>query len=135
MLLFGMDPTGPLQGAATGSITNMPLTSPEFTDLALQGCAMDPIENSPSSCSDVEPNAAHSDAPVMSSEDRMGMQRFRTDYMAYFYCYDRQRYPVPPFEWGFTGGKVASDTKMTTTSDLEVVAIGVTGGAGTDRAS
>lgn len=84
----------------------------EFTDLVLQGCAMDPIENLVTSCINAEGNAAHYNAPAMSSGERTAMRGFRRDHITYFYCYDRKRYPVPPPECGTYRSKVGRHYKV-----------------------
>ncbi|KAG8076643.1 hypothetical protein GUJ93_ZPchr0006g40766 [Zizania palustris] len=69
-----------------------------FTDLALLGCRVDPIQM-PSSgsaeCTAVEDALLASDLAVMTLEKQQAMRRFREHNMVYSYCYDTLRYPVP----------------------------------------
>ncbi|KAK1301278.1 putative xyloglucan endotransglucosylase/hydrolase protein 27 [Acorus calamus] len=67
----------------------------EFSNLVLHGCAVDPIERSPT-CRDRESYTALSSP--MTPDQRAAMGEFRRGYMTYSYCYDRVRYPVPPAE-------------------------------------
>ncbi|RWW57650.1 hypothetical protein BHE74_00035597 [Ensete ventricosum] len=67
----------------------------EFEDLIIGGCAVNPMDHS-SDCE--KPDAAISDPLTVSLEQRALMDRFRRKHMTYNYCYDRQRYPIPPPE-------------------------------------
>ncbi|KAG8040768.1 hypothetical protein GUJ93_ZPchr0884g33590 [Zizania palustris] len=67
----------------------------EFSELMLHGCAMATSSSAPSCTPD---NASIHNAVVMSGRQRSAMERFRTKYMTYGYCYDRLRYPTPPPE-------------------------------------
>ncbi|KAE8682997.1 putative xyloglucan endotransglucosylase/hydrolase protein 28 [Hibiscus syriacus] len=62
----------------------------EFSDLILQGCAVDPIEFSSKRCDNVP-----SREKLMT---RSKMDSFRRKHMTYSYCYDQTRYKVPPPE-------------------------------------
>lgn len=64
----------------------------EFTDLVLNGCATNPLEEVVA--------AADKDARLASitPKQKMAMKRFRHKYIYYSYCYDTLRYPVPPSE-------------------------------------
>lgn len=71
----------------------------EFTDFALDGCPVDPIQESPDLvCSESDAYLESRDYAVMTTERRAAMRRFRQHYMYYSHCYDRLRYPVPPPE-------------------------------------
>lgn len=72
----------------------------EFKDLVIQGCAVDPIQQIPTSSSNChQPSAAEDeDYAVVTPERRLAMRKFRQKYMTYSYCYDVLRYPVPPPE-------------------------------------
>ncbi|KAF8412603.1 hypothetical protein HHK36_000572 [Tetracentron sinense] len=71
----------------------------EFSDLVLQGCAVDPIQQVPAAgCSEKDAELESADYAVVTPERRMGMRKFRQKYMYYSYCYDTLRYPVPPPE-------------------------------------
>ncbi|RWR84379.1 putative xyloglucan endotransglucosylase/hydrolase protein 30 [Cinnamomum micranthum f. kanehirae] len=71
----------------------------EYTDLVLQGCAVDPIQQVLSAnCSGKEADMSNADHAVITPERRVAMQKFRERYMTYSYCYDLRRYPVPPPE-------------------------------------
>ncbi|KAF7132160.1 hypothetical protein RHSIM_Rhsim09G0086400 [Rhododendron simsii] len=67
----------------------------EFSNFVLHGCAANPIE--PSSKCD---HASNSDSiPTgITSEQRTKMESFRTKHMQYSYCYDKNRYKIPPPE-------------------------------------
>lgn len=67
----------------------------EYTDLVLQGCAVDPIQQVLSANCSGKEAADHAD---ITPERRVAMQKFRERYMTYSYCYDLRRYPVPPPE-------------------------------------
>ncbi|XAR63333.1 Xyloglucan:xyloglucosyl transferase [Bertholletia excelsa] len=68
----------------------------EFTDLALQGCRVDPIQEVlPTSCSQQLENTNYSG---LKTEQQLAMKKFRQKYMYYSYCYDTRRYPIPPPE-------------------------------------
>ncbi|KAG9142245.1 hypothetical protein Leryth_007678 [Lithospermum erythrorhizon] len=64
----------------------------EFSDFVLHGCAVDPIEQSPS----CDYGAALDSIPTgISSPERVKMEKYRKKLMQYSYCYDRTRYKVP----------------------------------------
>lgn len=69
----------------------------EFKDLVIQGCAVDPIQQIPTSSSNChQPSTAEDeDYAVVTPERRLAMRKFRQKYMTYSYCYDVLRYPVP----------------------------------------
>ncbi|CAL9167182.1 unnamed protein product [Musa hybrid cultivar] len=67
----------------------------EFEDLIIGGCAVNPMDHS-SDCE--KPDTAISDSLTMSLEQQALMDRFRRRHMTYYYCYDRDRYPIPPPE-------------------------------------
>uniref|UniRef100_A0A0E0EVE2 Xyloglucan endotransglucosylase/hydrolase n=1 Tax=Oryza meridionalis TaxID=40149 RepID=A0A0E0EVE2_9ORYZ len=67
----------------------------EFSELMLHGCAMDTLTRAPMCAPDI---ANIHNAVAMSGRQRSAMERFRTKYMTYGYCYDRLRYPTPPSE-------------------------------------
>ncbi|OIT39646.1 PREDICTED: probable xyloglucan endotransglucosylase/hydrolase protein 30 isoform X2 [Nicotiana attenuata] len=72
----------------------------EFTDLVLNGCAMDPLEqvvNNPS-CDEKDDELQKAEFSRITPRQRMAMKRFRSKYMYYSYCYDSLRYSVPPPE-------------------------------------
>ncbi|KAL6906249.1 hypothetical protein ACP4OV_003850 [Aristida adscensionis] len=65
----------------------------ELTDLTLHGCAISSTLTRPSAC---PPDAVSvHNMMAMSSNQRSAMEKFRTKYMTYGYCYDRLRYPIP----------------------------------------
>lgn len=75
----------------------------EFTDLVLEGCAVDPIEQVAGSttavdCSEKKDEIENKDYSQITPQGRKDMQWFRERYMYYSYCYDTVRYPVPPPE-------------------------------------
>ncbi|GLT58525.1 hypothetical protein SLA2020_314110 [Shorea laevis] len=75
-----------------------PFTS-EFKDFALEGCPVDPIQESLDTvCSESDAFLESRDYAVITPEGRAAMRKFRQRYMYYSYCYDRLRYPVPPPE-------------------------------------
>ncbi|CAN6478935.1 unnamed protein product [Victoria cruziana] len=63
-----------------------------FTELILQGCAVDPIELQRSTCDGGDSVIS---AFALSAEDISAMDKFRMRHMTYCYCYDRVRYPIP----------------------------------------
>lgn len=67
----------------------------EFTNLALHGCTVDPIEQLSKCDNDV---SLKSIPAGISHRQRTQMERFRKKHMTYSYCYDRARYKVPPSE-------------------------------------
>ncbi|CAN0924225.1 Probable xyloglucan endotransglucosylase/hydrolase protein 28 [Linum grandiflorum] len=69
-----------------------PYTS-EFEQFALHGCAVDPTDHTASHCDTTYEALAKSE--YISTQQRSRMDRFRTKYMTYSYCYDRVRYNVP----------------------------------------
>ncbi|KAK8935724.1 putative xyloglucan endotransglucosylase/hydrolase protein 30 [Platanthera zijinensis] len=72
-----------------------PFTS-DFSDLALRGCRLDPIQPLPADAqcleADAETNAAA--YSIITPVKREAMLRFRRRHMIYSFCYDRLRYPV-----------------------------------------
>ncbi|XP_077234286.1 putative xyloglucan endotransglucosylase/hydrolase protein 30 [Tasmannia lanceolata] len=71
----------------------------EFTNLVLKGCAVDPIQQLPSTkCAEAKAELSGSDYAVVTPERQLAMRKFRQRYMTYSYCYDSLRYPVPPPE-------------------------------------
>ncbi|XXG66687.1 hypothetical protein AAC387_Pa06g0211 [Persea americana] len=70
----------------------------EFTNLTLEGCSVDPIQQLPSATKCLGANVTNADYAAITSEGRLAMQKFRERYMTYSYCYDLRRYPVPPPE-------------------------------------
>ncbi|CAN1138347.1 Probable xyloglucan endotransglucosylase/hydrolase protein 28 [Linum perenne] len=69
-----------------------PYTS-EFSDFVLHGCSVDPTDHTSSHCDTTY--EALSKSEFISTPQRTKMDRFRTKYMTYSYCYDRIRYNVP----------------------------------------
>lgn len=68
----------------------------EYSDLVLQGCPVDPIQQVPSaSCVEKNAQLESADYAVVTPERRTAMRKFRQKYMYYSYCYDTLRYPVP----------------------------------------
>ncbi|CAN6486583.1 unnamed protein product [Victoria cruziana] len=67
----------------------------QFTDLVLQGCAVDPIQQVSDECNEEEARFSIEDFAVITPEKRAALQQFRQTYMAYSHCYDRVRYPNP----------------------------------------
>ncbi|KAL4196087.1 hypothetical protein AMTRI_Chr04g244290 [Amborella trichopoda] len=65
----------------------------QFSDLVLDGCTVDPIQQL-SSCED-HSRPFHLPMPKISPELRSAMRKIRTKHMAYSYCYDRERYSKP----------------------------------------
>ncbi|KAH7863817.1 hypothetical protein Vadar_022308 [Vaccinium darrowii] len=73
----------------------------EFTDLVLEGCTVDPIQQIPAAAAPCDRKTAALEAAdynTISPEGRKAMSWFRERYMYYSYCYDLVRYPVPPPE-------------------------------------
>ncbi|XP_027113533.1 probable xyloglucan endotransglucosylase/hydrolase protein 30 [Coffea eugenioides] len=71
----------------------------EFTDLALHGCAADPLEEIfSSSCTEQDDQLDSASYASISPKQRMAMKNFRHKHMYYSYCYDTLRYSVPPPE-------------------------------------
>ncbi|KAK8605297.1 hypothetical protein V6N13_102081 [Hibiscus sabdariffa] len=68
----------------------------EFSDLTLHGCAVDPIEFSSKKC-DTTSRSLELSATITPSQ-RSKMDSFRRKHMTYAYCYDQNRYKVPPME-------------------------------------
>nr|XP_010911228.2 probable xyloglucan endotransglucosylase/hydrolase protein 27 [Elaeis guineensis] len=64
----------------------------EFADLTLHGCAVDPMDHTPT-CNNLAADLYST--ITVSADQRMAMERFRKKYMTYSYCYDRVRYSVP----------------------------------------
>ncbi|KAK9095576.1 hypothetical protein Scep_027045 [Stephania cephalantha] len=71
----------------------------EFTNLVLQGCTVDPIQQLPAAtCSEKRSALEAADYAAITPARRAAMRKFRQRYMYYSYCYDLLRYPVPPPE-------------------------------------
>ncbi|XP_010276803.1 PREDICTED: probable xyloglucan endotransglucosylase/hydrolase protein 30 [Nelumbo nucifera] len=71
----------------------------DFSDLVLQGCQSDPIQEFSSTiCADEDAELERAEYAVITPERRRAMRVFRQKYMYYSYCYDILRYPVPPPE-------------------------------------
>ncbi|XP_062217243.1 probable xyloglucan endotransglucosylase/hydrolase protein 30 [Phragmites australis] len=70
-----------------------------FTDLALVGCPVGPIQMVSAAdterCAAAEEALRASEPAVMTVEKQQEMRRFREHNMVYSYCYDTLRYPVP----------------------------------------
>ncbi|XP_026663997.2 probable xyloglucan endotransglucosylase/hydrolase protein 30 isoform X2 [Phoenix dactylifera] len=69
----------------------------EFTDLALLGCRLDPLQQIPSAmknCSADDAELMATGLAAMTPEKRQAMLAFRQRYMTYSFCYDTKRYPV-----------------------------------------
>ncbi|XP_042394405.1 probable xyloglucan endotransglucosylase/hydrolase protein 30 [Zingiber officinale] len=69
----------------------------DLSDLVLQGCRVDPIQQADSarSCADAQEELRAADIAVMTRSKHDAMRRFRRRYMTYSFCYDTKRYPVP----------------------------------------
>ncbi|KAL3832988.1 hypothetical protein ACJIZ3_007724 [Penstemon smallii] len=68
----------------------------EFTDLVLHGCTTDPLEEVvAASCNERDSQLVRADFANITPRQKSAMQRFRSKYMYYSYCYDTLRYPVP----------------------------------------
>ena len=67
----------------------------EFSDLVLQGCKLDPIQQIPTagSCAEEELKLVARDFAALSPERVAAMRNFRTKFMTYSFCYDSLRYP------------------------------------------
>ncbi|CAN8290383.1 unnamed protein product [Cochlearia groenlandica] len=70
----------------------------EFKSFSLDGCSVEPIQESPVDCSDSVEFLASQDYSSIDSRQRAAMRRFRQRFMYYSYCYDTVRYPEPPPE-------------------------------------
>ncbi|XP_057498421.1 probable xyloglucan endotransglucosylase/hydrolase protein 30 [Actinidia eriantha] len=71
----------------------------KFTDLALDGCAIDPIQDVLStSCSKKDDQLESANYATITPKQRSAMKKFRQKYMYYSYCYDIIRYPIAPSE-------------------------------------
>ncbi|XP_075517432.1 putative xyloglucan endotransglucosylase/hydrolase protein 30 isoform X2 [Primulina tabacum] len=72
----------------------------EFTDLVLQGCTSDPLEEViDTGCADQKDSQlGNADFANITPKQRLSMKRFRSKYVYYSYCYDILRYPVAPPE-------------------------------------
>ncbi|KAG9142482.1 hypothetical protein Leryth_027507 [Lithospermum erythrorhizon] len=68
----------------------------EFSDLALHGCPMDPLQEviNPS-CMDSETQLQTASYGTITSKQRMAMKKYRLKYMYYSYCHDTLRYSTP----------------------------------------
>ncbi|KAG1342704.1 Xyloglucan endotransglucosylase/hydrolase [Cocos nucifera] len=64
----------------------------EFADLILHGCAVDPMDHTPT-CNGLAADLFNT--ITISADQRLAMERFRKKYMTYSYCYDRVRYSDP----------------------------------------
>lgn len=67
----------------------------EFSNFVLHGCAVDPVE--PLSKCDHTSNP-ESIPTGITTEQRIKMESFRSKHLQYSYCYDKNRYKVPPPE-------------------------------------
>lgn len=67
----------------------------EFTDLALHGCVVHPIQQLHTPCTQQLETASFA---TISPKQRAAMKKYRQKYMYYSYCYDSFRYAVPPPE-------------------------------------
>ncbi|KAE9459907.1 hypothetical protein C3L33_08183, partial [Rhododendron williamsianum] len=68
----------------------------EFTDLALHGCAVDPIQEVlASACSQKDDQLENNNYASVTPKQRVAMKKFRKNYMYYSYCYDTIRYSTP----------------------------------------
>ncbi|KAG5538883.1 hypothetical protein RHGRI_019430 [Rhododendron griersonianum] len=68
----------------------------EFTDLALHGCAIDPIQEVlASACSQKDDQLENNNYASVTPKQRVAMKKFRKNYMYYSYCYDTIRYSTP----------------------------------------
>eukprot|EP01018_Ginkgo_biloba_P026271 Gb_33516 [translate_table: standard] len=68
-----------------------------FTDLVLEGCTVNPIEEIPYCTPDID-SLARVDMPdfsILSAEQKAAMKWFRSRYISYSYCDDEARYPNP----------------------------------------
>lgn len=70
----------------------------EFTDLVLNGCATDPLEEVVATGCTADKDAQLANFASITPKQKMAMKRFRHKYIYYSYCYDTLRYPVPPSE-------------------------------------
>ncbi|CAK9144838.1 unnamed protein product [Ilex paraguariensis] len=71
----------------------------EFTDLVLNGCALDPIQDVlTTTCSKPHDRPESIGFTDITPKQRMAMKKFRLRNMYYSYCYDGLRYPTPPPE-------------------------------------
>ncbi|XP_052192542.1 probable xyloglucan endotransglucosylase/hydrolase protein 30 [Diospyros lotus] len=72
----------------------------EFSDLALHGCAVDPIQEvlASAGCSQTDDQLEKTNYAIVTPRQRTAMKKFRQKYMYYSYCYDTVRYAVPPPE-------------------------------------
>ncbi|KFK44960.1 hypothetical protein AALP_AA1G325900 [Arabis alpina] len=67
----------------------------EFKSFSLDGCAVEPIQEVPTDCSDSVEFLESQDYSSINSRQRAAMRRFRQRFMYYSYCYDTVRYPSP----------------------------------------
>ncbi|KAH6755650.1 xyloglucan endotransglucosylase/hydrolase 30 [Perilla frutescens var. hirtella] len=70
----------------------------EFTDLVLNGCATDPLEEVVTTAGCAERDGQLANFGTITPKQKMAMKKFRERYTYYSYCYDTLRYPVPPPE-------------------------------------
>ncbi|KAG9139991.1 hypothetical protein Leryth_010526 [Lithospermum erythrorhizon] len=71
----------------------------DLSDLVLEGCLVDPIEQIPSTnCTDRIIRLLQQPYSTLTPDGRRAMKNFRENYMYYSYCYDNGRYPVTPPE-------------------------------------
>ncbi|KQJ90139.1 probable xyloglucan endotransglucosylase/hydrolase protein 28 [Brachypodium distachyon] len=66
----------------------------EFGDLVLQGCPVNPIDNSASASATACGATPWYEPVALSAEQGVAMAGFRRGHMSYSYCHDRLRYPV-----------------------------------------
>ncbi|KAG9131586.1 hypothetical protein Leryth_015145 [Lithospermum erythrorhizon] len=71
----------------------------ELTDLVIEGCIVDPIEQIPSTnCSDRTIRLLQQPYATISPDGHLAMKNFRENFMYYSHCYDNVRYSVTPPE-------------------------------------
>lgn len=70
----------------------------EFTDLVLNGCATNPLEEVVATGCAAERDGQLPNFASITPKQKMAIKRFRERYIYYSYCYDTLRYPVPPPE-------------------------------------
>lgn len=71
----------------------------EFNNLALHGCAVDPIQEVlATTCSQKNDQLENSNYARVTPKQRRAMKKLRQSYMYYSYCYDTIRYSTPPPE-------------------------------------
>jgi xyloglucan:xyloglucosyl transferase len=68
----------------------------EFNNLALHGCAVDPIQEVlAATCSQKDDQLESSNYARVTPKQRRAMKKFRQSHMYYSYCYDTIRYSTP----------------------------------------